>query len=320
MTIDTLERLHYQLQKDKQSNPKQSLFLLLDNQPQTELISHYFSLDEAPEYRPLFLGTHLEEHIQHSPYIVQATSSTQAFIDWFFTNSQQWGFLYFSSHSIDDALDHWQKNTLSNTTVNTNQQVLLRIYDAKVLSTIIDNPYYSEFQQALSPCSTLYYQNNNNQWIRQKTNQLIMNQRTTPTDVAAGSEHEHQQTQHSSFINALENDQLHTLCTPVIAKRCELLFWDKKPHLIEKFYPPIRKNVMEQGVEFARQANLMEPRYLFSFLALWLERGPKAITTQNGRSQLMSTAISSDEKICLLKEICGIEDSWNQVESTVFNR
>jgi len=236
MIIDTLERLHYQLQIDKQSTPNQSLFLLLDNQIQTELISNYFLLDDTPEYRPLFLGTHLEEHIQHSPYIIQATRSTQSFIEWLFTHSQQWGFLYFSSHTIDDAFDHWQKSILLNTTKDTGLQYLLRLYDAKVLETIISSPYHTEFRKTLTPCSSIYFQNNNNQWVRQKSSEYITHDLATSAQETPSNDA--LQDQQSNVIDALENGPFNALCIPTIAKRCELLLWDKNPCLIEKFYAP----------------------------------------------------------------------------------
>lgn len=317
MIIDTLERLHYQLQKDKQSTPNQSLFLLLENQIQTELIQNYFLLDDTPEYRPLFLGTHLEEHIQHSPYIIQATPSTLAFIEWFFTHSQHWGFLYFSSHTIDDALSHWQKSILPSASKKTNPQYLLRLYDTKVLNAIISSPYHVEIRNILTPCSFMYFQNNNNQWVRQKNSEFSANDFAKTTKET--SDHEAQQDPKTNLINALDSHSRFALYTPTIAKRCELLLWDKRPDLIEKLYPPMRKSIIEQGVEMAHKANLTEPQHLLAFLVLWLENGPNAITAPACGKQLVDSTISQEEKFRLLEEINSIEGSWNQVDLNLFN-
>jgi len=136
MYINTLEELRFHLNNDRQFLSGLHLYLLFDGNLHSELSSTYFQLDNTLEYYPLFLNTHLEEHIHCSPYLVKISTESPKFIEWFFTYGKQWGFFYFSEHSLDEALKHWQsvifprKNEAKN-------NILLRFYDPNVLRSIL---------------------------------------------------------------------------------------------------------------------------------------------------------------------------------------
>mgnify|MGYP002700472364 CR=1 FL=1 len=165
MLINTLEKLCFHLDNDRQFLPDPHLYLLFDRSLNSELCSTYFLLDDTPEYYPLFLNTHLEEHIQCSPYLVKVSIESSKFIEWFFTYGKQWGFFYFSEHSLDEALEHWQRIIFPHSN-DAKNNTLLRFYDPKVMLSILNDKDPQIATNALAPCQSLYFQNENNQWIK----------------------------------------------------------------------------------------------------------------------------------------------------------
>ena len=123
---------------DRQFLPDPHRYLLFDRSRNSELCSTYFLLDDTPEYYPLFLNTHLEEHIQCSPYLVKVSTESSKFIEWFFTYGKQWGFFYFSEHSLDEALEHWQRIIFPHSN-DAKNNTLLRFYDPKVMLSILND-------------------------------------------------------------------------------------------------------------------------------------------------------------------------------------
>lgn len=288
MYINTLEELHFHLKNDRQLLPEPRLHLLFDSNLSSELSSTYFLLDDTPEYCPLFLNTHLEEHIQHSPYLVTLSQKSSKFIEWFFTYSNQWGFFYFSAHSLDEALKHWQ-SIIFPTSNNLKNNTLLRFYDPKVLTSIINDKDPQKAANALTPCESLYFQNKENQWIKY--------------NVKEG---------HNNSAKPTQQHQDYSLYIKAISKRCELILWDKSPYLMEKFSPLSLDTAIQQGVSIALKNNFTQQHSILEFLRLWLERGPTSLNSRAIQRYLQTPSITYTEKIDYLKENTRQEDTWNQ--------
>ncbi|OUS31546.1 hypothetical protein A9Q99_02970 [Gammaproteobacteria bacterium 45_16_T64] len=301
MVVDSLEKLHYQLARDQQLFPKHHLYLIFDGLP--EIVSTYFLLDDAPEYLPLFINTHLEDELQCSPYIVCINLTSLAFIEWFYTAGLGLGFFYFSPLTIEASLSHWQKLLFHQTQDNTDQHFMLRFYETSVFEALINNQELSEFNTALAPCSTLYFQTTNKQWIKQKNTRAV----NTPA-------REH------NLIKTLSHTNLPPLCIHTLAKRCEISFWESSPEKIEKFHPRIRAQVLEAGVTLALSANIFAKAPLIDLLALWLDRGPLELTSQPHLSVLHTSSATDYEKIKYLTDTTSHHDSWKKTDSDQLNQ
>ncbi len=288
MHINTLEELRFHFDIDRQFLPEPRLYLLFDSDISSELSSTYFLLDDTPEYYPLFLNTHLEEHIQHSPYLIAITEKSSKFMDWFFTYGKQWGFFYFSTHSLDEALKHWH-SIIFTTSNNVKSNTLLRIYDPKILLSILNDKDPKKITNALAPCESLYFQNEKNQWIKYNAKEGHNN----------STKSTRQHPDHAIYINA-------------ISKRCELILWDKSPYLIAKFSPQSLDTAIHQGVSIALNNNFTQQHSILAFLRLWLERGPTSLNSREMQRYLQTPSISYTDKIDYLKENTPQEDSWNQ--------
>ncbi|OUR90223.1 hypothetical protein A9Q81_19710 [Gammaproteobacteria bacterium 42_54_T18] len=289
MYINTLEELCFHLNNDRQFLSGQHLYLLFDSNLHNELSSTYFQLDGTLEYYPIFLNTHLEEHIHCSPYLVKISADSQKFIEWFFTYGKQWGFFYLSEHSLDEALKHWQSIIFpqtNDTKNNIENHILLRFYDPKILRSILCDEDQKKATHALAPCQFLYFQNENNQWIKH-----------TPKEDSA---------------NVTQQDQGYSLYIKAISKRSELMLWDKSPHLMEKFSSLNLDTAIEQGVSIALNSNFTQQDSILAFLSLWLERGPKILGSQEIQRYLQTPSIPYAEKIYHLREKTPQEDTWNQ--------
>ncbi|PCJ45958.1 MAG: hypothetical protein COA99_03715 [Moraxellaceae bacterium] len=318
LQINSLEHLRHQFISDKQQLPKHNLFLIFDHNIATDITSMFFRLDEAPEYYPLFLGTHLEQHIVDSPYLIKINNNSLEFSEWFFTHSKQWGFFYLSTHSLDNALAHWQNVLFVETDTSTkspnslisngdtqNMNYLLRFYDAKVLQALMAR-HYQESSNALTPCELLYYQDSSQtdsqdshyQWVKHNIHSAIY-----PTP----------KTQHNILDDA-DHFRLNDLCVDNIAKRCEIALWDTSPRLVAKFSHRMRKKALKKGVDIALQAGFHDQSSILLFLNLWLERGPKAFYTPENIRYLANSDISAQEKALQLETTIPETDTWNDTD------
>lgn len=289
MHINTLEELCFHIDSDRQFLAGLHLYLLFDSNLNNELSSNYFQLDSTLEYYPLFLNTHLEEHIHCSPYLVKISTESPKFIEWFFTYGKQWGFFYFSAHSLNEALEHWQSiifprnNAVKN---NIKNDILFRFYDPKILRSILNNEDQQKANIALAPCQFLYFQDENNHWIK-------YNPKENP-------------------INATQQHQDYSLYIKAISKRCELILWDKSPYLLEKFSDLSLDTAIQQGVSIALKSHFTQQNSILTFLRLWLERGPKTLNSQEVQHYLQTPSITYIEKIQHLRGTTPQEDTWNQ--------
>lgn len=288
MHINTLEKLSVHLENDRQHLPNLHLYLLFDSNLHSELNSTYFLLDDAPEYYPLFLNTHLEEHIHYSPYLVKVSVGAQKFIEWVFTYGKQWGFFYFSEHSLDEALKHWQSIIFRNPNDATNN-TLFRIYDPKILCSLISDQKSQKAINSLLPCHSLYFQNENNQWIKY-----------TPA------------TSEIDSFSTIQKKQGYSLYVKAISKRCELILWDKSPQLMEKFSCQSLDAAIQQGICIALKSGFTQQHSILTFLRLWLERGPATLSSEETQHYLLTPELSYMEKIHHLRENIPPEDTWNQ--------
>ena len=285
MFINTLETLNFHLENDRQRLPKLHLYLLFDSDLHSELSSTYFLLDDTPEYYPLFLNTHLEEHIHRSPYLIKISGHSQKFIEWFFIYGKQWGFFYFSEHSLDEALIHWQSTIFPHAN-SVKNNTLLRFYDPKVLRSLINDQNPQKTIDSLAPCHSLYLQDNNNQWIK-----------CIPSK--------------DSLRTTLHN-QDNSLYVKAISKRCELILWDKSPWLMKKFSHQSLDAAIQQGVGIALKSNFNQQHSILAFLRLWLELGPETLSSEKTRRYLLTPSLPYIEKIHHLRENTPPEDTWNQ--------
>ena len=285
MHINTLEMLNFHLENDRQHLPKQHLYLLFDSDLHSELSSTYFLLDDTPEYYPLFLNTHLEEHIHSSPYLIKISDHSQKFIEWFFTYGKQWGFFYFSEHSLDEALTHWQSTIFPHAN-SVKNNTLLRFYDPKVLRSLIGDQNPQKTIDSLAPCHSLYLQDNNNQWFK-----------CTPTEAS---------------LSVTLHNQDDSLYVKAISKRCELILWDKSPWLMEKFSHQSLDAAIQQGVGIALKSNFTQQHSILAFLRLWLELGPETLSSEKTQRYLLTPNLPYIEKIHHLRESTPTEDTWNQ--------
>ena len=285
MHINTLEELCFHIDSDRQFLAGLHLYLLFDSNLNNELSSNYFQLDSTLEYYPLFLNTHLEEHIHCSPYLVKISTESPKFIEWFFTYGKQWGFFYFSAHSLNEALDHWQSIIFLQND-NAKSDILFRFYDPKILRSMLNDGDQQKAANALQPCQFLYFQNENNQWIKYN-----------PKEDSA---------------NVVQKRQNYSLYVKAISKRSELMLWDKSPRLMEKFSSLSLDAAIQQGVNIALKSNFTRQDSIITFLHLWLERGPKALGSQEILRYLQAPSISYAEKIHHLRENTPQEDTWNQ--------
>jgi len=262
--------------------------LVFDSNLHSELNSTYFLLDDTPEYYPLFLNTHLEEHIHCSPYLVKISADSSKFIEWFFTYGKQWGFFYFSEHSLDEALKHWQSIIFPHPNDTTNN-TLLRFYDPKILYSLISDQNSQKAINALVPCHSLYFQNENNQWIKYSP-----------------------KTDKKDSLSTVQNNPDYSLYVKAISKRCELILWDKSPKLTEKFSCQSLDVAIQQGVCIALKCNFTQQHSILTFLHLWLERGPTALSSEETLDYLLTSKLSYIEKIHHLRDNIPQEDTWNQ--------
>ena len=155
--------------------------------------------------------------------------------------------------------------------------------------SILDSKDPQKAFSALTPCQSLYCQNEDNRWIKH-----------TPKESKA------------SPLKATTKGLDHSLYTQAISKRCELTLWDKSPWLMEKFSSQSLDAAIQQGVNLALQSGFTQQNSILTFLRLWLERGPETLNSPEIQRYLQSTSTSHTEKIHYLRENTPQTDSWNQ--------